>query len=54
VFLILQAANELLGYGKGELEGKPVSWIMPAPFSTNHSMYIRQYLARCVTKQVQV
>jgi PAS domain S-box-containing protein len=34
---------KLFGYRKGELEGKNVSLLMPAPFSTRHSGYLRNY-----------
>ena len=32
-----RAASELFGYGKGELEGKNVSTLMPQPFSGRHN-----------------
>ena len=39
-----QNACSLLGYGKGELDGKNVNSIMPPPFSQRHNRYIRQYI----------
>jgi PAS domain S-box-containing protein len=46
---IIQMANkvaaQLLGYKKGELEGKNVSCIMPQPFSSRHNGYLRNYIA---------
>lgn len=41
---ILQNACALLGYQKGELEGKNVNILMPAPFAQHHNRYIRQYI----------
>ncbi|KAG2440500.1 hypothetical protein HYH02_010378 [Chlamydomonas schloesseri] len=45
---IIQMANKnacsLLGYGKGELDGKNINVIMPPPFSQRHNRYIRQYI----------
>ncbi|GIL43455.1 hypothetical protein Vafri_932 [Volvox africanus] len=45
---IIQLANKnacsLLGYGKGELDGKNINIIMPPPFSQRHNRYIRQYI----------
>jgi PAS domain S-box-containing protein len=45
---IIQMANkvavQLLGYKKGELEGKNVSCIMPQPFSGRHNGYLRNYI----------
>ncbi|GFR41359.1 hypothetical protein Agub_g2042 [Astrephomene gubernaculifera] len=45
---IIQLANKnacsLLGYGKGELDGKNINTIMPPPFSQRHNRYIRQYI----------
>ncbi|GIL45019.1 hypothetical protein Vafri_2438, partial [Volvox africanus] len=44
---IIQMANKnacsLLGYGKGELDGKNINVIMPPPFSQRHNKYVRQY-----------
>eukprot|EP00201_Polytomella_parva_P010619 CAMPEP_0175065308 /NCGR_PEP_ID=MMETSP0052_2-20121109/15845_1 /TAXON_ID=51329 ORGANISM="Polytomella parva, Strain SAG 63-3" /NCGR_SAMPLE_ID=MMETSP0052_2 /ASSEMBLY_ACC=CAM_ASM_000194 /LENGTH=1112 /DNA_ID=CAMNT_0016331813 /DNA_START=820 /DNA_END=4155 /DNA_ORIENTATION=- len=46
---IIQVANknayQVLGYSKGELEGKNVSVMLPPPFSQRHDMYIKRYLA---------
>ena len=39
----MQVLLKLFGYRKGELEGKNVSLLMPAPFSTRHSGYLRNY-----------
>ena len=36
----------MLGYRKGELEGKNVASIMPPPFSTSHSTFMHNYLVR--------
>ncbi|KAG2446182.1 hypothetical protein HXX76_000775 [Chlamydomonas incerta] len=45
---IIQMANKnacsLLGYGKGELDGKNINVLMPPPFSQRHNRYIRQYI----------
>ena len=45
---IIQMANkvaiQLLGYKKGELEGKNVSCIMPQPFSSRHNGYLRNFV----------
>ncbi|GFR50532.1 hypothetical protein Agub_g12802 [Astrephomene gubernaculifera] len=57
---IIQMANKnacsLLGYGKGELDGKNINTIMPPPFSQRHNKYVRHYihtgretLLNCVT-----
>eukprot|EP00201_Polytomella_parva_P019094 CAMPEP_0175050600 /NCGR_PEP_ID=MMETSP0052_2-20121109/7345_1 /TAXON_ID=51329 ORGANISM="Polytomella parva, Strain SAG 63-3" /NCGR_SAMPLE_ID=MMETSP0052_2 /ASSEMBLY_ACC=CAM_ASM_000194 /LENGTH=1178 /DNA_ID=CAMNT_0016314813 /DNA_START=883 /DNA_END=4416 /DNA_ORIENTATION=- len=45
---IMQVVNKkaysMLGYNKGELEGKNVSMTMPPPFSQRHDSYLRNYL----------
>ncbi|GLI68263.1 hypothetical protein VaNZ11_012618, partial [Volvox africanus] len=45
---IIQMANKhaikMLGYSKGELEGKNVSCLMPQPFSARHNTYLRNYV----------
>ncbi|GIL79405.1 hypothetical protein Vretimale_18290 [Volvox reticuliferus] len=45
---IIQMANKhaikMLGYSKGELEGKNVSCLMPQPFSARHNTYLRNYI----------
>eukprot|EP00879_Flechtneria_rotunda_P020397 GHRR01021459.1.p1 GENE.GHRR01021459.1~~GHRR01021459.1.p1 ORF type:complete len:889 (+),score=208.65 GHRR01021459.1:224-2890(+) len=45
---IIQSANKaaclLLGYKKGDLEGKNVSCLMPAPFSVRHNSYLHNYI----------
>ncbi len=45
---IIQMANKnacsLLGYSKGELDGKNINVIMPPPFSQRHNKYIRAYV----------
>ncbi|KAG2494212.1 hypothetical protein HYH03_007568 [Edaphochlamys debaryana] len=45
---IIQMANKnactLLGYGKGDLDGKNINIIMPPPFSQRHTKYIRHYI----------
>ncbi|KXZ56448.1 hypothetical protein GPECTOR_1g400 [Gonium pectorale] len=45
---IIQMANKnahsLLGFAKGELDGKNINTIMPPPFSQRHNRYIRQYI----------
>mmetsp|Transcript_17571 Transcript_17571/g.56649 ORF Transcript_17571/g.56649 Transcript_17571/m.56649 type:complete len:1548 (-) Transcript_17571:2644-7287(-) len=35
--------NKLFGYKKGELIGKNIRGMMPAPFSTNHDSYLRRF-----------
>ncbi len=53
--LCLQNACSLLGYGKGELDGKNINMIMPPPFSQRHNRYIRQYIQtgrECVLSSV--
>lgn len=39
-----QNACNLLGYQKGELDGRNVNMIMPQPFAQRHNRYIRQYV----------
>ncbi len=45
---IIQLANKhalkMLGYAKGELDGKNVSVIMPQPFSARHNGYLRNFV----------
>ncbi|KXZ48338.1 hypothetical protein GPECTOR_28g744 [Gonium pectorale] len=45
---IIQMANKhaskMLGYVKGELDGKNVSCTMPQPFSARHNGYLRNYV----------
>lgn len=33
----------MFGYGKGELEGKNISCLMPQPFSGRHNGYLQRY-----------
>ncbi|PNH07141.1 Tiny macrocysts protein B, partial [Tetrabaena socialis] len=46
---IIHMANKhavrMMGYGKGELDGKNISCIMPQPFSGRHNSYMRNYRA---------
>jgi PAS domain-containing protein len=43
----IQTANRvacrIFGYKKGEMDGQDVSILMPAPFSTRHNSYLRNY-----------
>ncbi len=39
-----QNACTLLGYSKGDLDGKNINIIMPPPFSQRHNKYVRQYV----------
>lgn len=41
-------------YKKGELEGKPVTIMMPPPFSLRHSSYIRNYSNTGRTKVLNI
>jgi PAS domain S-box-containing protein len=41
--LVPQAAANMFGYGKGELEGKNISCLMPQPFSGRHNGYLQRY-----------
>ncbi|KAG2422329.1 hypothetical protein HXX76_016114 [Chlamydomonas incerta] len=45
---IIQMANKhaikMMGYAKGELDGKNVSCLMPQPFSARHNGYLRNYV----------
>lgn len=43
-------AHKLLGYRKGELEGKNVSTLMPQPFSGRHNGYLHNYITTGVAK----
>ena len=50
-------AQKLFGYKKGELEGKNVSILCPAPFNQRHNAYLRNYIttgAVCVFVCVRV
>jgi PAS domain S-box-containing protein len=40
----------MFGYGRGELEGKNVSVLMPQPFSARHDSYLNNYLTTGVSK----
>lgn len=40
----------MFGYGRGELDGKNVSVLMPQPFSSRHHSYISNYLTTGVAK----
>mmetsp|Transcript_29215 Transcript_29215/g.93427 ORF Transcript_29215/g.93427 Transcript_29215/m.93427 type:complete len:679 (-) Transcript_29215:22-2058(-) len=46
-----KAANRLFGYSKGEVIGKNVSMLMPAPFSTMHNSFLRNY---CLSGQARI
>eukprot|EP00198_Chlamydomonas_reinhardtii_P011170 XP_001700507.1 predicted protein [Chlamydomonas reinhardtii] len=45
---IIQMANKhaikIMGYAKGELDGKNISCLMPQPFSARHNGYLRNYV----------
>eukprot|EP00775_Hariotina_reticulata_P001355 gene1355-1696_t len=44
IILMLNAGGyRMLGYEKGELEGKNVSTLMPLPFSTRHSSWVQRH-----------
>ncbi len=36
-------AVQMFGYKLGDLDGKPVSLLMPPPFSSHHSQYMQRY-----------
>lgn len=40
----MQAACTLFGYTKGEMEGKNVNILMPAPYSARHDSYLKNFL----------
>jgi PAS domain S-box-containing protein len=40
----------MFGYKKGEMEGKNVSMLMPAPFSQRHNSFLKNYQ---MTGQIQ-
>jgi len=40
----------MFGYGRGELDGKNISVLMPQPFSGRHDSYLSNYLTTGVAK----
>ncbi len=41
--MVNKVAFQMLGYKKGELDGKNVSCIMPQPFAGRHNTFLRNY-----------
>eukprot|EP00201_Polytomella_parva_P007131 CAMPEP_0175084446 /NCGR_PEP_ID=MMETSP0052_2-20121109/28065_1 /TAXON_ID=51329 ORGANISM="Polytomella parva, Strain SAG 63-3" /NCGR_SAMPLE_ID=MMETSP0052_2 /ASSEMBLY_ACC=CAM_ASM_000194 /LENGTH=768 /DNA_ID=CAMNT_0016356253 /DNA_START=23 /DNA_END=2327 /DNA_ORIENTATION=- len=44
--MVNRYGNQLLGYKKGELEGKTLGVLMPQPYSSKHAGYLKKYIAR--------
>lgn len=44
ILMANQAAERLFGYDPGELEGKPMTVIMPPPYDQEHQTYVERYL----------
>lgn len=50
VMTVNAAGCRMFGYGKGKLEGKNVSCIMPSPFSHRHNGYLQNYVTSGVSR----
>jgi hypothetical protein len=44
VYCCLQTLHRMLGYERGELDGKNVTVLMPAVFSQRHASYLQRYM----------
>eukprot|EP00775_Hariotina_reticulata_P007054 gene7054-7268_t len=44
ILMVNAAVFNMFGYGKGELEGKNVSVLMPQPFSSHHNQFLQRFV----------